>query len=81
MRRLALWLLLTGLAVIVGFGLAWVVLGALGLILPPFQYPDDDDTIRDYGPVLAAYATWGMTSLVGSALAWRWLRSRDIARR
>lgn len=73
-------MLLTGLAVLVGLGLTFVVQYAIGLFLPPFR-PEDDDTIRDYGPVLVAYAAWGLTSVVGSVWAWRWLRSRDIRRR
>jgi hypothetical protein len=73
-------MLLTGLAVLVGLGLSFVVVYAFGLFLPPFQ-PEDDDTIRDYGPVLVSYAAWGLTSVVGSVWAWRWLRSRVIHRR
>lgn len=77
MKRIVLWLALTAGAVIVGFGLAWVALGAVSAVLPPFRYPDDDDTLRERGPVLVAYATWGLTSLAGSVLAWRWVRGRS----
>jgi len=61
---------------VIGFGLAWVALFALQAILPPFRYPADDDTLREFVPVVIAYATWGLTSLVGAILAWRWVRSR-----
>ena len=77
MKRIARWLALTGLAFVVGLGLSFVVIGAFGLMLPPFR-PEDDDTIRDYGPVLTAYAVWGLTSVIGSIWAWRWLRSSDV---
>lgn len=73
MRALLLWLAMTGVAVAVGFGLAWVVAFAVNAVLPPFRYPDDEDTLRNYGPVMIAYATWGLTSVVGAVLAWRWI--------
>ncbi len=70
------WAVLTAGAVVIGFGLAWVALLALQAILPPFRYPEDDDTLREFVPVAIAYATWALTSLVGAVLAWRWVRSR-----
>lgn len=76
MRSVVGWLALTACAVIVGFGLAWVALFALNAALPPFNYPADDDTLRERGPVFIAYATWGLTSLVGAVLAWHWVRRR-----
>lgn len=77
MKSLLTWLALTAAAVVFGFGLAWVALGAVTLVLPPFRYPDDDDTLRDYGPVAIAYATWGLTTVVGAVLAWRWVYRRS----
>ena len=75
LRRLSTWFVLTALAVVIGFGLAWVALGVLNWILPPFRIPEDDDTLRDYGPVFVAYLTWGVTSIVGAIVAWRLVRS------
>ena len=75
MKRVLLWGLLTGIAVIVGFGLAWVALFAVNAVLPPF-HPDDDDTLREFVPVAIAYGTWGLTTLLGAVLAWLWVRSR-----
>ena len=75
MRRIAVWLLLVGAAVVVGLGLSFAVMFVLAAILPPFR-PEDDDTMRDYGPVLIAYAVWGITSISGAVLAWRWLDRR-----
>lgn len=77
MRGLVAWLALTALAVAVGFATAWVALEAAIAILPPFRFPDDDDTLREYGPVVLAYATWTLTSLTGSILAWRWVGRRS----
>lgn len=76
-REVCCRLALTACAVVVGFGLAWVALFALNAVLPPFNYPADDDTLRERGPVFIAYATWGLTSLVGAVLAWRWVRRRS----
>jgi hypothetical protein len=45
-------------------------------VLPPFRFPEDDDSLRNYGPVLIAYSVWGLTALVGSVLAWRWVNER-----
>jgi hypothetical protein len=71
-----LWLVLVACAIVVGFGLAWLALVAVNAVLPPFEYPEHDDTLRDHGPVIIAYATWGLSSLVGAVLAWRWVRRR-----
>jgi hypothetical protein len=76
-RSLVVWIALTVCAVVVGFGLAWVALFGLNTALPPFNYPADDDTLRERGPVIIAYTTWGLTSLVGAVLAWRWVRRRS----
>jgi hypothetical protein len=76
-RSVLVWLALTACAVGVGFGLALVTMLALDAVLPPFKVPADDDTLRERGPVLIAYATWGLTSFVGAVLAWRWVRRRS----
>ena len=65
----------SALAVVLGFGMAWVAMAAASAVLPPFRFPDDD-TLREYGPVLLAYATWALTSLIGTILAWRCMRVR-----
>ena len=75
MKAFILWVGLTAGAVVVGFGLAWVALFALNAVLPPFRR-EDGDTLREFVPAAIAYATWGLTSVVGAALAWRWVRSR-----
>ena len=75
MRAFVQWVALTALAVVVGFGLAWVALFALSAVLPPFRR-EDDGTLREFVPAAVAYATWGLTSLVGATLAWRWVRRR-----
>lgn len=76
LKRLLLWLALTAAAVCLGFAVAWVVLAAATALLPPFRFPDDDDSLREFGPVLLAYGSWAMTSLLGTILAWRWVRRR-----
>jgi hypothetical protein len=65
-----------GTAIAIGFGLAWVALFAVNAMLPPFRFPEDDDSLRDYGPAAVAYATWVVSSVVGTVLAWRWVRRR-----
>jgi len=75
MKAVALWLTLTTTALIIGFGLAWVVLAAVNAALPPFGI-EDDDTLRERIPVALAYGTWAMTTLVGAVLSWRWVRRR-----
>ncbi len=76
MRAVGMRLALTCLAFIIGFGLAWVALFAVNAVLPPFT-PADDDTWREIGPVALAYATWGLTAVIGSLLAWRWVSHRS----
>ena len=75
MKALVLWVALTAGAVVVGFGLAWVALFALNAVLPPFRR-EDDGTLREFVPAAIAYVTWGLTSVVGAVLAWRWARRR-----
>lgn len=75
MKRLAAWVVLTGVAVAVGFGLALGFIYVANAFLPPFR-PNDDDTWREFGPVLVAYAIWGVSSLTGAVLAWRCVRDR-----
>ena len=80
LKRLATWAMLTGIAVAMGFGLAIVALNVVNGMLPPFRVPEDDDSMRELVPVAVAYGVWGVTSLLGSALAWRWT-GRRFARR
>ncbi len=74
MRSFMLWLALTACAVVVGFAFAWLALLVVNASLPPFRFPEDDDTWRDYGPAILAYTTWGLTSLIGTVLASYWVR-------
>ena len=76
MKRFVIWLVVTALAVAIGFGLAGVVLSVFNWVLPPFQI-EDDDTLRERVPVLIAYATWAITSVVGAVWAWRLTRDRS----
>jgi hypothetical protein len=71
-----LWLLLTVIAVAAGFVLAMIVSLALNAILPPFRFPEDDDSMREFIPAAITYATWATTTVLGSAVAWRWTRRR-----
>jgi hypothetical protein len=80
MRRLSTWLFLAGLSIIVGFGLAVAVIAVSNALLPPFR-PQDDETMRELGPVLIAYAVWAITSLGGATLAWRFVNRRPPADR
>lgn len=75
MRAFILWVALTVGAVVVGFAMAWGALFALNAVLPPFRR-EDGDTLREFVPAAIAYATWALTSVVGAALAWRWVRRR-----
>lgn len=77
MKPFLIWLTWTALAVMVGFGLAWVALAVVDWVLPPFRYPQDDDTLRERVPALIAYATWAIVSVVGSVAAWRRVRARS----
>jgi membrane associated rhomboid family serine protease len=74
-KALILWVALTAGAVAVGLGMAWVALFALNAVLPPFRR-EDDGTLREFVPAAIAYVTWGLTSVVGAVLAWRWVRRR-----
>ena len=77
MRDSIRWVLLVGsvllLAAVAGFVAAVAVLAATQALLPPFR-PEDDDTLRDYGPAALAYLAWGTGSLVTFLLGWRRIR-------
>ena len=75
-RRLLLGLALIPVAIGLGFAMGLAVISILNWILPPFQI-EDDDTVRDYGPVALAYLTWGMTTVATLLVGWRRLRSRQ----
>ncbi len=63
------------LAAVLGYLAALAVIEIARVILPPFQ-PDDDDTLREFVPVVLAYATWLVTSLAVAVVAARWRRRR-----
>ena len=77
MRDSIRWVLLVGsvllLAVVAGFVAAVAVLAVSQALLPPFR-PEDDDTLRDYGPAAVAYLAWGAGSLFTFLLGWRRIR-------
>jgi hypothetical protein len=75
-RTLITWIALTAVAVVVGFGLAWVALFAVNAVLPPFRR-EDDGTLREFVPAAIAYGTWAITSAGGALWAWRWVRRRQ----
>lgn len=60
-------------AIGVGFLAGVAALELSGLVLPPFR-PEDDDTMRDRGPVAIAYATWAITSVIVLIAGARWAR-------
>jgi hypothetical protein len=76
MKRLALWVAWTAVAVVVGFGLALVVLLAVNAALPPFR-PEDDETMREFVPAVLTYGTWMIVSVIGSFAAWRRVRAKS----
>jgi hypothetical protein len=74
-RAAAIWLVLSGLAFGLGLALGLAFLGIANGLLPAFR-PEDDDTMREFFPVALAYAVWAATTLAGSIVAWRLVRSR-----
>jgi hypothetical protein len=42
-------------------------------VLPPFR-PEDDDTLREFGPAALAYLVWAATTVVVVLAGWRLLR-------
>jgi hypothetical protein len=75
MRRLLAGTALVAAALFVGFGMAWGFLVTVNSLLPPFR-PEDDDTLREFIPVVLTYGIWGLTTLVVLVLGGRWLRKR-----
>jgi hypothetical protein len=73
-RPFLLWLLVTVVAAAAGFVVAVIVSLALNAILPPFRFPEDDDSMREFIPAAITYATSAITTVLGSAAAWRWTR-------
>ncbi|MGI8928659.1 MAG: helix-turn-helix domain-containing protein [Candidatus Limnocylindrales bacterium] len=55
--------MLAAIALVLGLGAGFVVIGAFNVVLP-FRYPEDDDTLRERIPVVLAYLTWVGTSIV-----------------
>jgi hypothetical protein len=76
-KNLLLGLALIPVAVGLGFAAAYAVILALNWMLPPFQI-EDDDTLRDYGPVALAYVAWVVTTLVTLVVGWRRLRRSPL---
>lgn len=59
----------------VGFAAAMLLTTAFGLVLPPFRPEVDDDTARQFFPVVLAYATWATVALIVVIVGWRRFRS------
>ena len=58
MKRVVLFILISGTAAAIGFGLAFAVMGLWNAIHGPFQR-ECDDTWRQAVPVGLAYLIWG----------------------
>lgn len=80
MRRIGLGLAVVAFALGVGFVAGVAVLLVLNTVLPPFR-PEDDDTLREFVPVVLAYATMASTAVLAVVVAWRRIRRRVTAER
>jgi hypothetical protein len=63
---------LAAAAIVIGFGAAASLTVIVNAIWP-FNYPQDDDTLRERLPVALAYFTWAGTALIVFVLGWRFL--------
>ena len=70
MKRVVLFILISGTAAAIGFGLAFDVIGVWNAIRGPFQR-EWDDTWRQAVPVGLAYLIWGAAIVAGLIIAWR----------
>jgi uncharacterized membrane protein YidH (DUF202 family) len=70
MGKLVAWLLLMGAACLIAVGVGMAVLAVANAVLPPFGV-EDDDTMREFGPVALAYGSMGITALLGAVWSWR----------
>jgi hypothetical protein len=75
LKRLLAGSALIAVALVVGFCAAWGFFVTVNAVLPPFR-PEDDDTLREFIPVVLTYGTWVLTSLIVVVLGMRWLRKR-----
>jgi hypothetical protein len=79
-------LVMLAVALGIGFAAGAAVLLAVNALLPPFRR-EDDDTLREFVPVVLAYATMAGTTALVIVFGWRRRRSRptvgsrDAARR
>ena len=60
------------LVIVVGVVAALAVIGASNALLPPFR-DEDDDTLREYGPVAIAYLASIVSGTLVFIAGWRWL--------
>lgn len=70
MKRVVTFILISGTAAAIGFGLAFAVIDVWNAIQGPFQR-EWDDTWRQAVPVGLAYLVWGATIVAGLIIAWR----------
>ncbi|MGI8872305.1 MAG: hypothetical protein ACR2KI_06880 [Candidatus Limnocylindria bacterium] len=73
-KRIAIFLLIAGAGMGIGFALAYGVIQLWGAVQGPFQ-PQWDDSWRERVPVALAYLLLGAGTLGGLAVAWRVSRS------
>lgn len=72
-KKAILAMVLAAVAIAAGFGAAAGLITIVNAVWP-FNYPQDDDTLRDRLPVALAYLTWAVTALVVFVLGWRFFR-------
>lgn len=62
-------------AILIGTGAVFAVIGLSNVILPPFR-PEADDTLREFIPVATAYLMGGVTTVLVVVAGWRWISRR-----
>lgn len=74
------WLAWTAAGILIGFGVAFLALSAVAILVPQCGIRCDD-TLPEMVAVATAYGTWLATAAITSLLAWRHLADGPVPAR
>ena len=78
-KRVAAWLAWSAAGILIGFGVAFLALNAVAMVLPHCG-TRCDTSLPELAAAATAYGAWLGTAVVTSVLAWRHLAGESEAR-